>query len=121
MVAINGKACPLKMTDAGQFLFKCSGAADALTEMSGVLLMEMDGAELRTEYDVEQRALELLLRNMGHEALDGVKRFVYFSPDKVTVEGTGEAVRFDFYAIVRLMGIELRDMYLAAHPEIGGS
>lgn len=100
------------MTEAGEYLFNKSGADKALAELSGRLLNEIELSAPRTEYDVEQKALELLLKNMGDKAFDTVKKFIYYSPDSITVESTGEDIKFDMYAIVNLMGIKLRDLYL---------
>lgn len=113
------KASPLRMTEAGEYLFNKSGADKALAELSGRLLNEIELSAPRTEYDVEQKALELLLKNMGDKAFDTVKKFIYYSPDSITVESTGEDIKFDMYAIVNLMGIKLRDLYLNTHGMAG--
>lgn len=109
------KSSPLKMTEAGLYLFSKSGAEKALSNISDRLIALMDESELRTGYDIEQKALEVLLRATGDKAFDDVKDFIYNSPDTITIEETGESVRFNLYAIVKLMSIKLRDMYIERH------
>lgn len=109
------KQSPLKMTEAGRYLFEKSGAAEATDKILDLLISAMEQVELRTEYDIEQKALEVILKNIGNAAFDSVKKFIYYSPDTITVETTGETVQFDFFAIVRLMSIKLRDVYMAKH------
>lgn len=106
------KSSPLNMTEAGVYLFAKSGAEKALAKMSDRLMGLMDESELRTGYDIEQKALEILLRNTGDKAFDEVKNFIYNSSDTMIVEGTGESIKFNLYAIIKLMSIKLRDMYI---------
>lgn len=106
------KSSPLKMTKAGEELYRASHADEALKRMKVALMAEMTDASPRTEYDVEQEALNALLRNIGREEFDPVKRFIYYSPGEFSTSD-GESVKFDLYAIIKLMSIDLRDIYLA--------
>ena len=110
------KASPLKMTEDGLRLFAESHAKDALEKMKDGLMARIGEMSPRTEYDVDQAALDVLLKSLWREEFDDVKRYVYYSPDRITT-ADGKSVRFDMFAIVRLMAIALRDMYLDAHPE----
>lgn len=112
------KASPLKMTEAGKYLYEKSEADKTLSELAPTLLKKIEDAAPRTEYDIEQNALNALLSCLGDKEFDTIKKFVYYSPDKIKVETTGEEIKFDLYSIVRLMSIELRDLYLSTH-EIG--
>lgn len=111
------KFSPLKMTKAGEELYKASHAETALNSMKDLLMSEIEKAAPRTEYDTDEEALNALLHNVGHKEFDQIKRFIYYSPSEFTTTD-GQKVRFDLYAIIRLMAITLRDMYLKAHPEI---
>lgn len=110
------KASPLKMTPAGEFLFTESHADKALDKLQMSLLNQIEECKPRTKYDVEQLSVELLLKSTGDEAFDEVKQFIYNSPDKFTFEG--REIRFDIYAIIRLMSIRLRDIYIGIHDEV---
>lgn len=110
------KCSPMRMTPAGEQLFTMSHADRALDILAPRLMQQMSEAELRTEYDVEAKALETLLQNTSDPAFDQVKNFVYAAPDTFTPEGDGDPIKFTFYSIVHLMGIRLRDMYLEQHP-----
>lgn len=110
------KASPLKMTPAGEFLFTESHADKALNKIQTSLLHQIEECKPRTKYDVEQLSVELLLKSTGDEAFDEVKQFIYNSPDKFTFEG--REIRFDIYAIIRLMSIRLRDLYIGIHDEV---
>lgn len=110
------KASPLKMTPAGERLFIESHADKALNKLQASLLHQIEESKPRTKYDVEQLSVELLLKSTGDEAFDEVKQFIYNSPDKFTFEGM--EIRFDIYAIIRLMSIRLRDIYIDIHDEV---
>lgn len=116
--SLSVKCSPMRMTKSGECLYKLSGADKALERMNAKLIEGIENASPRTEYDVEDLAYEMLIRNMGDIALDPVKRFVYYSPDKLHIDETGEDIRFDLYSILRLMGIRLRDIYLETHKEL---
>lgn len=116
--SLSVKCSPMRMTKSGEHLYKLSGADKALDKMKEKLIEGIENASPRTEYDVEDLAYEMLIRNMGDIALDPVKRFVYYSPDKLHIDETGEDIRFDLYSILRLMGIRLRDIYLETHKEL---
>lgn len=114
--ALARKSSPLRMTPAGRKLFMQSHAKEALDGMKSDLFARMEEVAPRTEYDADQAALDALLKSLHREEFDPVKRFVYHAPDRIKTD-TGGTVRFDLFAIVRLMAIELRDQYLAKHPE----
>ena len=114
--ALARKSSPLRMTPAGRKLFMQSHAKEALDRMKSDLVARMEEVAPRTEYDADQAALDALLKSLHREEFDHVKRFVYHAPDHIKTD-TGGTVRFDLFAIVRLMAIELRDLYLAKHPE----
>ena len=105
------------MTETGRRLFVESHAKDALDKMKADLLERIKQSAPRTEYDVDQIAVEVLLKSLFREEFDEVKRYVYYSPDRIETPD-GKSVRFDMFAILRLMAIALRDMYLEAHPDM---
>ena len=112
------KCSPYQMTNAGKYLFETSGAKEALKTMSPSLIEEIKKNNPRTGYDVEDKALSVLLNNMSRIEFDAVKEYVFRSPSIIKVENTGEEIKFNMLSIVKLMSIELRDMYLETHKEI---
>ena len=112
------KHSPLRMTEAGAYLYEVSGAKKAIDELSDRLIREMETMDLRTELDVEDKSLDMILKNNNDSAFDPVKKYVYYSPDTIQVEKTGEAIKFNMFSLMKLMSIDLRDRYLAKHPEI---
>lgn len=114
------KHSPLRMTETGEYLYEVSGAKKAVGEIADRLISEMETMGLRTELDVEDKSLDMIIKNNNDSAFDPVKKYVYYSPDTIKVEKTGETVRFNMFSLMKLMGIDLRDRYLAKHPEICG-
>lgn len=114
------KHSPLRMTETREYLYEVSGAKKAVGEIADRLISEMETMGLRTELDVEDKSLDMIIKNNNDSAFDPVKKYVYYSPDTIKVEKTGETVRFNMFSLMKLMGIDLRDRYLAKHPEICG-
>lgn len=110
------KYSPLRMTKAGEYLYKVSGAKVAMDKIANKLIHELEGMNLRTEFDVEEKSLDAIIKNSNDTAFDSVKKYVYYSPDTIHVEG--DDVKFSMLSIMKLMSIDLRDRYLYAHPEI---
>lgn len=115
------KCSPLQMTKAGGYLYKISKAKDAINQIADRLIHEMESMNLRTELDVEDKSLDLILKNNNDVAFDPVKKYVYYSPDTIQVGNTGETIKFNMLSLMKLMSIDLRDRYLAKHPEIVNS
>ena len=115
------KRSPLAMTKIGRELFRVSGAEKAMEENAESLLSELEKRNPRTPFDVEDYAVSVLLRNMSHTMFNEVKNYLYYQPETVTFtdeNGTDTDVTLSMFAIVRLMGLDLRDRYLERHPEI---
>lgn len=106
------KSSPLKMTEVGAFLFEKSTAKEAIDNNKEFLIDEIRKATPKTEYDIEEKALDFLLKNMGHEMFDSVKNFIYYSPDTIIFDKTGEEIKFNMQSIIKLMSIYLRDVYI---------
>lgn len=115
------KCSPRIMTALGKQLFELSGAAKVLDDNSGFLISELEKKEPKTPYDVEDTALSVLLGNLSHAMFDPVKNYVYYPPETIVLKdenGKDCRIKISLNAVVRLMGIKLRDMYLAKHKEI---
>ncbi len=115
------KHSPLQMVKAGRDLFEISGARKAIDENIGFLLSEMEKRKPETPYDVEDTAATVLFTNLGNKLFNGIKNYIYYAPSEITLKDENNedvVVSLSLYAIVQLMAIELRDRYLAAHPEV---
>ena len=112
------KYSPLRMTEAGEYLYRVSGAKDAVCKISQRLIGELEAMHLRTEFDVEDKSLDLIIKNSSDEAFDPIKKFVYYSPDTIHIEGAVEDVKFNMLSLMKLMSIDLRDRFLSKHPEV---
>ncbi len=112
------KYSPLRMTEAGAYLYNVSGAKEAVGKIAERLIADMEAMNLRTELDVEDKSLDMIIKNSNDAAFDQVKKYVYYSPDTIQVENTGESIKFNMLSLMKLMSIDLRDRYLTKHPEI---
>lgn len=118
---LSQKCSPRIMTALGRDLFDISGAKVAIDTNLEFLISEVDKKEPKTPYDVEICSLDVLLDNIAHPLFDGIKNYVYYQPEEVELtdsDGTKKKVKISLMTIVRLMGLELRDKYLATHPAI---
>lgn len=115
------KCSPMSMTKIGRDLFNDSGAKKTMDENADFLLSELEIRNPQTPFDVEDEALSVLLANMSHPMFNEIKSYLYYKPGRITFtdeNGESKDVRVSMFGIVRLMGLDLRDRYLARHPEI---
>ncbi len=115
------KCSPRIMTFVGQELFRQSGAEQAVSDNASYLISEIEKKSPATPYDVENTALNVLLGNMTHSMYEPIKNYIYYQPEIITLKnekGEDCQIHLSLNAIIRLMGIKLRDLYLAKHPEI---
>lgn len=115
------KHSPRRMTAAGLQLYEISGAKNALENNVEYFLEELQKINPSTPFDVEDKAFDVLMKNLSMPLFNPIKNYIYYQPDKVTLKtesGEDVTVTLSLMAIVKLMSLELRDRYLAAHPEI---
>lgn len=116
------KSSPLKMTPVGKILFRNSYGKQTIDNNIDFLLEELEKINPKTAYDVEEESLGFLLKNVGHEMFDEIKKFIYYSPDTITIQDPetqeDNEVKISLQYIVKLMSIYLRDIYLSKHPDI---
>lgn len=115
------KHSPMKMTTAGLQLYEISGAQKAMMDNAEFLLGELQKINPSTPFDVEDKAFDVLMKNLSLPLFNPIKNYIYYQPDKVTLKtesGEDVTVTLSLMAIVKLMSLDLRDRYLAAHPEI---
>lgn len=116
------KGSPLKMTPVGKILFEQSYGKEAIDNNIEFLLEELEKINPKTAYDVEEESLGFLLKNVGHEMFEEIKKFIYYSPDVIIIKDPeteeNNEVKITLQYIVKLMSIYLRDIYLSKHPDI---
>lgn len=115
------KHSPRRMTAAGLQLYEISGAKKALDDNVGYLLDALQKVGPATPFDVEDKAYDILMQNLSLPMFNPIKNYIYYQPDKVTLKtesGEDVSVQLSLMVIVKLMSLELRDRYLAAHPDI---
>lgn len=119
--ALAPKFSPRRMTKAGLSLFEKSGAKKALDECAEVFIHQLEEQNPQTPLDVEDGAYIVLMRNLSNPVFNNVKNYIYYQPERITLKNdAGEDIQINIslIVIIRLMSIELRDLYLRAHPEI---
>lgn len=118
---LSQKCSPRIMTALGRNLFDISGAKNAIDTNLAFLIGEVEKKSPQTPYDVESSAVDVLLGNMAHPLYNDVKNFVYYQPEEVELtdaDGSKKKVKISLMTIIKLMSLELRDKYLASHPDI---
>ena len=73
----------------------------------------------QTPLDVEDKVYVVLAGKLSDPIFNGVKNYIYYQPEKITLKGDGDAevtVSLSLTLLLRLMSIDLRDRYLAKYP-----
>ncbi len=116
------KFSPLKMTAIGEILFQKSYAKDVINDNLDFFIQEIEKTHPQTAYDVENESLNVLFVNQNKEIFNKIKQYIYYEKEYLTIEDpdTHEKVeiKLSLMNIIKLMGIYLRDCYLARHPDI---
>ncbi len=119
--ALSKKCSPRVMTYLGRSLFDVCGAKKAIDENIDFLISKMDEKDNPTAFDVENNALDVLLGNLSHPMFNPIKEYLYYQPEEITLKDEDEndkQIKLTLMSIVQLMGLELRDRYLALHPDL---
>lgn len=109
---------PRQLNPKGRKLYAESGAQAFFLEKKDVLLRmlssAMDKVKVKTALDAEMLAIRICYDVSVNEDFKPIKDFIYTHP---VFEGS--SISIDTIAL--LMGLELRNLYLEAHPEIDPS
>lgn len=117
--ALAPKFSPRRMTTAGLNLYDISGAKTVVDNNEDALIEAVRAENPQTPLDVEDKAYTALIGRISEPTFNGVKNYIYFQPEKVTVKGdndTDVTVSLSLLLLVKLMSIDLRDRYLAKYP-----
>jgi hypothetical protein len=113
---LTAKKSPRRLTLPGETLLEVSGGKQCIDENKSFFVSELDGTSPMTPFDVEERSLDVILRNTGMAMFNPIKNYIYYSPE--VVELVGEKVELSLFSIAFVMSMYLRDLYLESHPEI---
>lgn len=117
--ALAPKFSPRRMTTAGLNLYDISGAKAVVDNNEEALIEAVRAENPQTPLDVEDKAYVVLAGKLSDPIFNGVKNFIYYQPEKITLKGDGDAevtVSLSLTLLLRLMSIDLRDRYLAKYP-----
>lgn len=71
--ALAEKHSPLKLTDLGESFLIDSLGKKTIDDNTEFFIGEMFKHDLKTNYDVEDKALEVLLKNTGHDSFHDIR------------------------------------------------
>ncbi len=117
--ALAPKFSPRRMTTAGLNLYDISGAKAVVDNNEEALIEAVRAENPQTPLDVEDKEYVVLAGKLSDPIFNGVKNYIYYQPEKITVKGDGDAevtVSLSLTLLLRLMSIDLRDRYLAKYP-----
>jgi len=109
------------MTELGKKLFEISKAKATIDNNKDFFIAEIEKTTPKTAFDVEDNALEVLLKNLSNDIFQDIKNYIYNEPDEIPLKTNNNdtvRIRISLTIILRLMAIELRDIYLNKHPEL---
>lgn len=115
------KHSPRTMTPLGRKLFEISGAESTVDTNKDFFLNEIEKTIPKTAFDVEDNALEVLLKNLSNDIFQDIKNYIYNEPEIISLKADNNdsaRINLSLSIILRLMAIELRDLYLQKHPEL---
>ena len=110
------KHSPYYLNPTGIALLEASGGKKCIDENIDFFISRLEDVNPTTPYDVEEKAMGVIIGSKGLPLFNPIKNYIYFQPD--IVELAGEKVEISIFATASVMGIYLRDIYLAKHPEV---
>ena len=111
-----GVHSPVRLKQPGIALLEISGGKKCIDENINFFISKLKKLKPKTPYDVQQQSNDLIMSNTNLPLFNPIKNFLYFNPD--TIEVSGEKVETSMFAVVYIMSIYLRDIYLEKNPEI---
>ncbi|MBR5216542.1 MAG: hypothetical protein IKV80_10030 [Bacteroidales bacterium] len=114
------KNSPTKLTDFGNQILKEINGINFINENKEQLISRLDEERPRTALDVENSALIVFVNFCNSEKFDGIKNFIYNSPEYKVKDKNGRDITYNLSLmnVCFILSIPLRDMYLELHPEI---
>ncbi|MFI3263523.1 MAG: hypothetical protein R3Y26_11560 [Rikenellaceae bacterium] len=78
------KFSPRKLTELGERVYKESAGKQVVEDNIEFFVEELRKIKPNTAYDVEQKALEVLLKNLGIDAFIPIKTYLYNAPEFIS-------------------------------------
>ena len=115
------KHSPLQMTPMGKNLFEITPAKKTMDDNLEFFIGQLEQINPKTAYDVEDKALNVLLSNTNNDIFQALKHYIYYAPEYLPMKtDTGEEkqVKLSLTVLLQLMSVYLRDKFLEKYPEI---
>jgi hypothetical protein len=110
------KQSPRELTKSGIGLLNISGGKNCIDGNLAFFISKIDEKKPPTPLDVEDGALNVILKNTGNGMFNDIKNYIYYAPGKETIEGM--EIEISMFPIAFVMSLYLRDKYLDLHPEL---
>ena len=118
------KNSPYQLTNVGIKILNESKGKETIDNNIDFFINLIESYNPRTAFDVEDRAMDVILNNIGNDIFDDVKNYVYYSPEKKDVQMDDNSIveiKISMPPLIRSMSIYLRDKYFDKYPEIEDS
>lgn len=114
------KNSPHRLNEFGERVLEDAKGMDFLQANRDFFFAQIDAVAPKTAYDVENAAHTVCLTSIDNEIFNRLKNFVYNSPSYTIKDEEGKERKYDLSLpdVCFVLSLPLRDMYLAAHPEI---
>ena len=114
------KHSPRALNEMGVRLFVEIGGETFLNENRDMFFKYIDGENPKTALDVETAAYMACHALSVSEVFNGIKSYVYNSPEMDVVNREGERIKYEITMsdVCFILSIPLRDLYLKEHEEI---
>lgn len=114
------KNSPHRLNEFGKQVLEDAKGMDFLETNRDFFFAQIDAIAPKTAYDVENAAHTVCLTSIDNEIFNGLKNFVYNSSSYIIKDDEGKEKKYDLSLpdVCFVLSLPLRDMYLAAHPEI---
>ena len=113
------KNSPTKLSDFGNQILEEINGINFINDNKECLISRLDEEKPRTALDVENSAFIVFVNFCNNEKFDGIKNFIYNSPEYNVKDNKGCDRKYNLSLIdvCFILSIPLRDMYLESHPE----
>lgn len=114
------KNSPRRLNEFGERVLEDAKGMEFLQTNRDFFFAQIDAVAPKTAYDVENAAHTVCLTSIDNEIFNRLKNFVYNSPSYTIKDDEGKERKYDLSLpdVCFVLSLPLRDMYLAAHPEI---
>jgi len=111
---------PLSLNDLGLRVFNNMRGRELLDSNKDYLFSLIDRRNPQTALDVEMAAKAAFLTAINEPFINSIKDYVYCAPPLPVRGESGEdhQANITLYDAFSVLGLPLRDMYLAEHPEL---